>query len=175
MEDKSMEEKIKIVIAEDHAVLRESLADYIQRKADRIDLVGLAIDWRDVLSLLESNIQCDVALLDILMPGGDGLNMVENFQARFPEVKILIFSSLPEEEYAFRFLNAGASGFISKVESIKKVIQSIYDVAEGEIIISDRLGKKLCLEKINKVENYGNNPFHSDLRTTHNGFMMGTK
>lgn len=144
--------KVKVVMAEDHAILRESLAHYIEKKADQIELTGLAMDWRDVANLLESGVKCDVALLDIMMPGGDGLNMVQIIRAKFPNVKILIFSSLSEEEYAFRFIKAGASGFVSKVDSPKKIIQSILSVADGEIIISEDLRKKLSLERIMNVE-----------------------
>jgi len=150
----SMTHKIKVVVADDHAVLRDGLISYIERKSDNIEIVGQASDWKEVMCLLRSNIPCDLALLDIKMPGGDGLSMVEDIKIEFPDIKVLMISSFSEEEYALRFINAGASGFISKVNSLRNVIQSIHDVVRGRIVLSEGLMQKLTLERINKVNTY---------------------
>lgn len=108
-------------------------------------------DLKELISLLRSDISCDLALLNIKMPGGDGLGIVEDIKVEFRDIKVLMMSSFPEEEYALRFINAGASGFISKVESIRNVIQSIHDVIMGRLVLSEDLREKLTLERINKV------------------------
>lgn len=146
-----MTNKIKIIVADDHAILRDGLINYIEKKSDTIEIVGQASDWKELMSLLRSDIPCDLALLDIKMPGGDGLSIVEDIKVEFPDIRVLMMSSFSEEEYALRFINAGASGFISKVDSIRNVIQSIYDVVRGRIVLSEDLRQKLTLERINKV------------------------
>ncbi len=146
-----MTNKIKVVVADDHAILRDGLINYIEKKSDTIEIVGQASDWKELMSLLRSNIPCDLALLDIKMPEGDGLSIVEDIKVEFPDIRVLMMSSFSEEEYALRFINAGASGFISKVDSIRNVIDSIHDVVRGRIVLSEDLRQKLTLERINNV------------------------
>ena len=146
-----MANKIKVVVADDHAILRDGLVNYIEKKSDTIEIIGQASDWKELISLLRSDISCDLALLDIKMPGGDGLSIVEDIRVEFPDIKILMMSSFPEEEYALRFISAGASGFFSKSDSIRNVIQSIQDVLMGRLVLSEDLREKLTLERINKV------------------------
>ena len=146
-----MANKIKVIVADDHAILRDGLVNYIEKKSDTIEIIGQASDWKELISLLRSDISCDLALLDIKMPGGDGLSIVEDIKVEFPDIKILMMSSFPEEEYALRFINAGASGFISKVESIRNVIESIHDVLMGRLVLSEDLRERLTLERINRV------------------------
>ena len=146
-----MANKIKVIVADDHAILRDGLVNYIEKNSDNIEIVGQASDWKELMILLRSGISCDLALLDIKMPGGDGLSIVEDIKVEFPDIKILMMSSFPEEEYALRFINAGASGFISKVESIRNVIESIHDVLIGRLVLSEDLRERLTLERINKV------------------------
>lgn len=145
---------IKVVFADDHAVLREGIARYIEKKSDGIELVGQAADWKELMELLRSNSQCDVALLDITMPGGDGLDVVKTIRTEFSHIKILMLSALPENEYALRFINAGASGYISKAGSIKNIISSIRNAAEGKIVLSESLKQNLALAKLQKRELY---------------------
>ncbi|MEK9629942.1 MAG: response regulator transcription factor [Nitrospinota bacterium] len=151
-----MANKIKVIVADDHAILRDGLVNYIEKKSDSIEVVGQASDWKELMSLLRSDISCDLALLDIKMPGGDGLSIVEDIKVELPDIKILMMSSFPEEEYALRFINAGASGFISKVESIRNVIESIHDVLMGRLVLSEDLRERLTLERINKVNAFSN-------------------
>lgn len=149
-----MANKIKVIVADDHAILRDGLVNYIEKKSDTIEIVGQASDWKEVMILLRSGILFDLALLDIKMPGGDGLSIVEDIKVEFPDTKVLMMSSFPEEEYALRFINAGASGFISKVESIRNVIESIHDVLMGRLVLSEDLRERLTLERINKVNSF---------------------
>ena len=142
------ERKIKVILADDHAVLREGISRYIEKKSDNIEVVGEAADWHELIQLLRSKTRADVALLDITMPGGDGLNSVKNIRAEFPDLKIIMLSGLPEGEYAPRFLKAGASGYISKVDSLKTIIPAIKDVAKGGIAISQDLKQRLALDKL---------------------------
>ena len=144
--------KIKVVLADDHAVLREGIVRYIEKHSDFIEFIGETSDWKGLMKLLRSKIHCDVALLDIMMPGGDGLDAVKNILSEFPDIKVLMISAHSEKDYAMRFINAGASGFISKVGSIKEIIPAIRDVAEGKIVLSESLKKEMALKKTRKRE-----------------------
>ncbi|MBT5471544.1 MAG: response regulator transcription factor [Nitrospina sp.] len=156
---------IKIVLADDHAFLREGIAGYVERKSKDMEVVGQASNWKELMRVLRSNIQCDLALLDIMMPNGDGLNMVKNIRAEFPNIKLLMYSSLPEEEYALRFIKSGASGFISKADSIKNVLRFIRDAVKDKIVLSEKYKQTLAgirannSDPISPVENLTDREF----------------
>lgn len=149
--------EIKIVLADEHPVLRMGMASYIKRHNSEIKLLGEASSWDSLLSLLKKEEECDIVLLDVMIPGGDGLNMVKNCKLQFPNLKFLIVSSCPEEEYAVRFINAGASGYVSKSSSLKDIVDAVSEVSNGEIVISNYLMKRLAFEKL-QVNNLEANP-----------------
>ncbi|WP_113663213.1 response regulator transcription factor [Pedobacter nanyangensis] len=108
----SEKEKLTILIADDHAIVRFGLALLLREMNPATKCIE-AISYEQVRAMLATQ-HIDLLILDIHMPGGDNIRSVEDFKIDFPELKILIFSSYPEKIYADRYLKAGADGYLHK-------------------------------------------------------------
>ncbi len=120
---------IRVVIADDHSLVREGLRRIVDERFD-IQVVGEAKDGREAVELVRS-LRPDVLLLDISMPGKDGLEAAKEIRALDVHTKILILTIHNEEHYALRTLRAGAHGFIFKGAKSGDLLRAIYDLHRG--------------------------------------------
>jgi len=132
---------IKVLIADDHAIVREGLKQIV---ADTPDIVvaGEAKDGRETLDKISKE-NYDVVLLDISMPGMSGLDVLKQLRNQKPQLRVLILSIYPEEQYAIRTLKAGASGYLTKESAPDELVAAIRKVSSGGNYISRSLGDKL--------------------------------
>jgi two-component system, NarL family, invasion response regulator UvrY len=135
---------IKILIADDHAVVREGLKKILAEAKD-MDVCGEASDGMSALLLMRSQ-NWDVVLLDISMPGKNGLDVLKAIRAEKSELRIVMLSIYPESQYALRCLKAGASGYLTKESAPGQLIVAIRKVAKGGKYISTELAEKLVSE-----------------------------
>lgn len=135
---------LKIFIADDHALIREGFKKLIDREMG-MQVVGEAKDSMEVLSKLRDT-ACDVLVLDLSMPGKNGLELLKDLREITPDLKILILTMHPEERYAIRCLRAGASGYLTKGGAPKELIKAIRRVVEGRKYISETLAEHLAVE-----------------------------
>ncbi len=133
---------IRAFIADDHAIVREGLKQIVADTPD-IEVAGEARDGRQALDAISSN-NYDVVLLDISMPGMNGMDVLKQISSRKPHLPILVLSIYPEEQYAVRALRAGASGFLTKDSAPEELIEAIRKVATGGTYVSRSLGEKLA-------------------------------
>ena len=133
---------IRIFIADDHAIVREGLKQIVADSSDII-VAGEATHGGEVLGKVLKN-NYDVVLLDITMPGGNGLELLKELKSQRPSSPILILSIHPEEQYALRSLKAGASGYLTKGCASDELICAIRRVAGGGKYISLSLAEKLA-------------------------------
>lgn len=105
---------IEIVIADDHQLIREGLKKMISQAAIDIKVAHEASNASELMKVL-TNKKPDIILLDITMPGKDGLEVLKDIKAQYPKLPVLILSMHPEERFAIRALKAGASGYFSKI------------------------------------------------------------
>ena len=105
---------IRVLIADDHAVVREGLKGIVAQNADMV-VVGEAGNGHEVLEFVRAR-ECDVLLLDLSMPGKDGLDTLKELRLLNPRLPVLILSIYPEDQYAVRLLRAGASGYLDEGE-----------------------------------------------------------
>jgi len=133
---------IKILISDDHAIVREGLK---QSLADTEDLVvgGEAANGHEVLELIRQE-DWDMVLLDLAMPGKDGLETLKELKKEKPKLPVLVLSIYPEEQYAVRALKAGASGYLTKESAPGELIAAIRKVSQGGKYISASLAEKLA-------------------------------
>ena len=133
---------IRIVIADDHEIVRRGL---VQIVADVPDMAvsGEAANAPELLDLVRRQ-PCDVVVLDIKMPGQSGLEALKTLRAEYPRLPVLILSTHSEEEYAVRVLRAGAAGFLSKQGAPRELIAAIRKVCEGRKFISASAVEKLA-------------------------------
>jgi DNA-binding NarL/FixJ family response regulator len=148
---------IKILIADDHPVVRKGLKDIIQATSD-MTVSGEASDGQEVLENVRK-IDFDVVVLDIAMPGRSGLDILKELKSGKPELPVLILSIHPEDQYAVRVLKAGASGYLTKDSAPDELITAIRKVSRGKKYISASLAEKLAYD----LEIGAEKPLHETL------------
>lgn len=135
---------LKVMIADDHPIVRTGLKQIIAEEPD-IRIVGEASDGSEALTMLK-NTPCDLILLDISMPVRTGLDVIGEIKKIQPGIGILILSIYPEEQYAVRALRAGASGYLTKSSAPKELIGAMRMILEGRKYISPSLAEILASE-----------------------------
>jgi DNA-binding NarL/FixJ family response regulator len=130
---------IRILLADDHTLVRAGISSLIQ-SLPGVQVVAEAGDGREALSLIEMH-QPDVALLDIAMPGLNGLEVAAQVANNFPFVRVLILSMHATEEYVLRALRAGAAGYLLKDADTAELELAIKAVTSGETYLSPAVSK----------------------------------
>jgi len=140
-----MAKKIRILIADDHAVVRQGIRTMLEPKDD-FELVGEAANGKDVVrKCLE--LEPDLVILDLLMPVMDGIQAIEAMKLQDSNAQILVLTSYPEEEKVIAALKAGANGYILKESSPEELIQAIRATMQGEMWVYPNLAPKV-LERL---------------------------
>jgi two-component system, NarL family, invasion response regulator UvrY len=141
---------IKILIADDHAVVREGLKHILSEMPD-IVVIGEAGNGQEVLQEVGKKAY-DLIILDIAMPGRDGLEILKDLKLQKPNVPVLILSMFPEEQYALRALKSGASGYLTKESIPDELIKAIRKILKGGKYISASFSDKLIFSYDNDAE-----------------------
>ncbi len=118
---------LKILIADDHAIVREGLKQILAETADMV-VAGEATNGQEVLELVRKE-DFDLVLLDLAMPEKDGLDTLKELKQEKPHLPVLVLSIYPEEQYAVRVLKAGASGYLTKESAPDELIAAIRKVS----------------------------------------------
>ena len=135
---------IRILIADDHAVVREGLRALIEAKPD-MELVGEAEDGVEAV-LMARSLKPDVILLDLLMPRMDGIEAIGEIKQENPHARILILTSFAADDKVFPAIKAGALGYLLKDSSSQALIQAIREVYQGESSLHPTIARKLIRE-----------------------------
>lgn len=140
----SSQTAMKVLIADDHAVVRRGLKQIISEEPD-FELAGEAKNGQEVLELLERN-GCDVLVLDITMPDKNGLTVLQEVKVLRPKLPVLIMSMHPEDQFAIRALRLGASGYLTKESAPEELVGALKKVISGGKYISATLAEQLVAE-----------------------------
>lgn len=135
---------IKILIADDHAIVREGLKQIISENPDMV-VAAEAGNGAEVMEKVSEN-NFDVVLLDISMPGKSGLDVLRQLKSEKPKLPVLMLSVHPEEQYAMRALRAGASGYLTKESAPDELISAVRRIAQGRKYVSLSLAERLAFE-----------------------------
>lgn len=133
--------KIEILIADDHPIVRAGFTQVIADTGDMV-VAAEAGNGAEVLNLIRKR-DFDVILLDISMPGRNGLEVIKDIKALKPKIPVLFLSIYPEEQYAIRALRAGAAGYLTKASAPHELIAAIRKVTSGGKYISAALAERL--------------------------------
>jgi DNA-binding NarL/FixJ family response regulator len=133
---------IKILIADDHAIVREGLKQIVAEESD-MKVTGEAGNADEVFEILKTN-NFDIAILDINMPGKSGLDLLKDLKIQYSKLPVLILSMYGEEQYGIRALKAGALGYLRKVSAPNELVTAIRKIVSGGKYISQALAEKLA-------------------------------
>ena len=136
-----MKKQIRIVIAEDHTILREGLRSLL-RTDPVFDVVGEAADGRDAVRCVE-NLSPDLILMDLSMPRTNGLNAIQEIKKQNPETKIIALTVHKTEEYILATLRAGANGYVLKDATHSELVMAIKNVLMGKRYLSPGISEKV--------------------------------
>lgn len=143
-------EMIRVFVADDHAVVRRGLVQILTETPDMV-VAGEASTGREVLQAVRKH-DYDVLVLDIAMPEGGGLEVLQQLQTLKPDLRVLILSMYPEKQYAVRALKTGAAGYLTKESVPDELIAAIRKVARGGKYVSQSLAEQLASELRGEVE-----------------------
>lgn len=146
----------RILIADDHEVVREGLKITISRKGKDIEVVGEAGTGRETLAQV-AKLQPDLVVLDIRMPEGDGVEATRSIREKHPHTHVLILSTYAEEDLLIESLRAGASGYLLKDTPGEQLVQAIRTVLSGGTVIDSAQLMLLCRAESFPMRSHGAN------------------
>lgn len=132
---------IRVILADDHTLVRAGIRALLE-KLPEVKVLGEASNGREVLELVKNH-QPDVVLMDITMPGLNGLDAAARMAKEFPEVRVIILSMHNNEEYYWRALKAGAAGYLLKKAATTELAIALQRVVDGEIYLSQEISNQL--------------------------------
>ena len=138
-------QKIRVLVVDDHTIVRDGICALLALSGD-IEVVGEAANGSEALQMVRE-LQPDVVVMDVAMPIMGGLEATRRIHRDFPKIKVLVLTQYADKEYVFPVLEAGASGFISKVAASSEIGTGIRSVYQGDSYLSPSVAKLL-------VENY---------------------
>ena len=148
---------IRIVIADDHAIVRAGLKQFIAHEKDMV-VSGEAADGMETLACVRKG-ECDVVLLDISMPGKNGIDTLRQLKRSRPDLPVLILSAYSEQQFAVSLLRAGANGYISKESASEQLVTAIRTVIDGGKYVSPSVAQVLASDLSGETDK----PLHATL------------
>ncbi len=140
----------RILLADDHAILRSGLRAILSLEPD-LEVVGEAKDGIEAIKLTKE-LNPDLVLLDIHMPRMNGLTALGALREQAPDVKVLVLTSMEEEEYMFRVIEAGGSGYVLKRAADEELIAAIREVQAGGAFVRPAIARSLAADYLERVE-----------------------
>ncbi len=140
------EEKIRVMIADDHPLVRDSLTMHLKNQPD-VEVVGEAEDGLQAVKLA-GELLPDVIVMDISMPKLNGLDAIREIKAQWPEIEVLVLTVHDDTEHILKILEAGAAGYLTKNILGNKLIHGIRAVMSGESIFSDEVKNRLLMHAL---------------------------
>jgi DNA-binding NarL/FixJ family response regulator len=134
----------RVFLVEDHPIFRHGLRQLLEAEAD-LQVCGEAESAPRALSLLRE-VEADAAVIDISLPGANGIELLKHIKAEHPRLPILVVSAHDEEQYALRALRAGASGYVMKREAADSLLPALRKVLKGEVHVSKSFGEALIFK-----------------------------
>jgi two-component system response regulator NreC len=145
-------EPIRVLIADDHTIVRSGVRLLLEAEPG-IEVVGEALDGSEALALTEA-LQPDVVLMDIAMPGMDGLEATRQIKARWPGINVLVLTMHRTNEYFFEMLKAGASGYVLKGAETSDLTNAVRVVGRGEVFLYPTMARRLVRAYLDQAERH---------------------
>jgi len=143
---KKSEETVTVLIVDDHPIVRQGLAQLLNGEPDFV-VCGEAENARKAMAAI-AQLQPDLAIVDITLQGTNGIELIKNIVAQWPELPILVLSMHDESLYAERALRAGAKGYVMKQEATEKLTGALRRILKGQIYVSEKQADKMMRKAI---------------------------
>ena len=140
-------EQLRILLVDDHPMVRERLAEVIQREAD-LTVCGEADDRFAAMELIATT-RPHLAIVDLTLKRSHGMELIKDMRSQHPDLAILVVSMHDESLHAERVIHAGARGYITKQEATKKIMLAIRTVLKGELYLSERMAAQIAAGALN--------------------------
>ena len=150
IENGQCEVMIKVLVVDDHPIVRQGLKQVISEESD-MAVLGEAQNSQEVFDLIREQ-DWDVVVLDITMPGRGGLDVLRDIKHERPKLPVLMLSVHPEDQYAVRTLKAGASGYLTKESAPEELVGAIRKILRGGKYVSSTLAEKLAFHLESETE-----------------------
>ena len=134
---------LKVIVVDDHPLMRKGIALTLSSEMD-IEVVAQAASAEEALDMLKK-LKPDAAVVDISLPGMNGIDLIKHLQSFRPEIKTLVVSRHDEEIYAERAIRAGAKGYLMKLEAGDIIVKALRRIMGGGIFISDEINHRLLM------------------------------
>jgi two-component system, NarL family, response regulator LiaR len=138
-----MNKPIRILLADDHVMLRQGTAELLRREAD-IEVVGEAVNGEEAVSLANLT-QPDIVVMDIRMPVLSGIEATRIIRESLPQVQVLVLTAHDDDQYIFSLLQAGASGYLLKTAPVSELVKAIRQVQAGESPLDPAIARKVVV------------------------------
>jgi two-component system, NarL family, invasion response regulator UvrY len=132
----------RVFIVDDHAILRRGIRD-ILTDGEGIEVVGEAQDYNELRTKMRT-VQIDVLLLDVNLPGKNGIDILKTLREENPRIKVLMLSMYPEDQYAVRALKAGAYGYLNKASAPEQLLNAVEQIMAGRKFITPQIAQTLA-------------------------------
>ena len=136
-----MDAQIRVLIADDHALVREGTRELLARETD-LEVVGEAADGAEAIELA-GRLLPDVVVIDIGMPGINGVEATARIKAEHPEIGVLVLTVQDDEQYVYAILEAGAAGYLLKDIHGSQLVEAVRSVRAGEGVLHPAIAKKI--------------------------------
>jgi DNA-binding NarL/FixJ family response regulator len=134
-------DKIRVLLADDHVLVRQGIRQFLEEVAD-IEVIAEANDGAEALQMIQEE-QPDIAVLDIRMPKVSGVEATRRIKEQFPRVRVLILTAYDDDPYVFALLQAGANGYVLKTSSADELVRAVRTVHQGQSALSPEIASKV--------------------------------
>lgn len=148
---------LRIIIVEDHPLMQKGMEMTLAAESD-MEVVGMASTGEEALALAEK-VRPDLAVVDISLPGMNGLELISRLRSLYIDLRILVVSRHEEDLFAERAVRAGAQGYIMKMDAGDQVVDAVRKIAGGGVYLSDKISNKLLLNMAWGFDQKGKSPY----------------
>ena len=138
-----MSQPIRILLADDHVILRQGTAELLRKEAD-IEVVGEADDGQQAIDLA-MRLRPDIIVMDVRMPVLSGIEATRRIREAMPKVQVLVLTAYDDDQYIFSLLQAGASGYLLKTAPMNELVKAIRLVGSGESPLDPSIARKVVV------------------------------
>jgi len=158
---RTMAEMTRILLADDHVMLRQGTAELLRREPDLI-VVGEAGDGQEAVALA-GKLQPDIVVMDVRMPVLSGIEATRRIREAWPSIQVLVLTAYEDDQYVFSLLQAGASGYLLKTAPISDLVRAIRQVRAGESPLDPAIARKVVLQLSRGKSDSGGHTFEPGL------------